>query len=474
MAYWYFALTAVEWLLRLAMLPIVTRRRPASSAMAWLLIIFFQPIIGVVLYVLIGENRLPRKRVGLHTRLNEELVAVRRRFEHHENVVHPDLGPEIAPAITLAERLGYYPILGGNHVEFMTDTNEAIDRLIADIDGAARHVHLLFYIFAADATGRRVADALIRAEQRGVKVRVLVDAVGSRPMVKALSGELWAHGVEVREMLPVKFFRRRMARIDLRNHRKLAVIDGHIAYTGSQNIVDANYGHRDLAWHDIMVKITGPVTLELQAVFVSDWYFETDEVLNNAEVFPDPVLTGEVPVQALPSGPTYPTENYQRMLLAALHGARRRVIITTPYSVPDEPLMQAVQVAVLRGVEVIFVVPRRCDQILVGAAARAYYADFLDVGAKIFLYDAGLLHAKSVTIDDEISLIGSSNFDIRSFALNFELNLLLYGEEVTRELRQLQQGYIDRSSALTREVWRERSSVQRFIDNVARLFSPLL
>jgi cardiolipin synthase len=469
---WY---TVSERLNRVVMmLVVVNRPRPPGSAMAWLMVIFFLPWVGLVLYVLVGENHLPRRRMEQHARLVGELLAVRRRIEAHPSLVRPELGPESMAAVTLAEHLGYMPILGGNDVELMTRTEDVIDRLVADIDGAEHHVHLLFYIYADDQTGRRVADALARAVQRGVKCRVLVDSVGSTRMLKRLGPRMVAQGVQLRETLPVGIFRRRMARIDLRNHRKLAVIDGRIAYTGSQNIVNADYGHKDIAWHDMMARLTGPAVWELQAVFLADWYFDTDELLDGGEVFPDPPVAGTIPVQTLPSGPSYPVENYQRMVAAALHGAREHVILTTPYFVPDEPFMQALQVAVLRGVTVELIVPERSDRWLLTAASRAYYGELLDAGVKLHLYSAGLLHSKTMSIDHAVAFLGTSNFDIRSFALNFEVNLLLYDKDVTERLRTEQQAYITDSIELTAEQWRERPMGQKILQNIAKLLSPLL
>jgi cardiolipin synthase A/B len=463
-----------EWIIRIVMLFVVPRHRAPQSAMSWLLVIFFAPWPGLILYWLIGSHRLPRRRIQEHDEILQRLETVHRRLDAQPHVVRPELGEHAKEAVKLAERLGYMPILDGNNVELIAQTEEFIVRLVADIDAAQRHVHLLFYIFANDATGRHVADALYRAVARGVKCRVMADGVGSRPFFKRLGKEMTARGVELHEALPVGIFRRKMARIDLRNHRKVAVIDGRVGYTGSQNIVDAGYGHKDLAWHDLMVRLTGPIVMELQAVFISDWYFETNEVLDSEEFFPDQQAGGEIAVQTLPSGPSYPTENYQRMVVAAIHAAQRQVTITSPYFVPDEAFLQAMQTAVLRGVKVEVIVPRRVDQKLVGAAGRSYYDDLLYMDATLYLYDEGLLHAKTMCIDDSICFIGSSNFDIRSFALNFEINLLFYGPQVAQQLRAQQQRYIEKSFQLTAEQWNKRPAIKKLFQNVAKLVSPLL
>jgi cardiolipin synthase len=471
---WGLAAYIAEWIIRLIMLVVVPRQRKPTSAMAWLLVIFFQPWIGFVLYLLIGTMRLPQRRIARHSQLMQELRGVQRRWEHHPHIAHPELDEGQKATVVLAERLGQMPILGGNHVEIMTDTDTVINRLIADIDSAQRQVHLLFYIFAADATGRRVAEALARAVKRGVKCRLLCDAVASRPMLRRFGHQMVRDGIDVRADLPVHLLRRQFSRVDMRNHRKIAVIDGTTAYAGSQNIVDASYGHKDLAWHDMMVRLTGPIVLELQAVFVSDWYFAANELLPTDEAFLEPQLSGNIMVQALPSGPNYPTENYQCLIVAALHGSHRHVVITTPYLIPDEAFFQAIQTAVLRGVEVQIIVPKRCDQILVGAASRGYYSVLLDAGVKLYLHQDGLLHAKTMTIDDSVAFIGSSNFDIRSFALNFEINLIFYGQEMSAALRREQNQYLANSIELTPAQWRARPAWRQAVLNIARLLSPLL
>ena len=471
---WSFAYYLSEWVIRLVLLFQVPRRRRPISSLAWLAVIFFQPWVGLFFYLLIGRNRLPLRRTRQHSLLLAELESIEKRFEGHPHLIQPELGPGSWAAVRLAERLGYMPILGGNSAELMGRTEEVVERLVRDIDEAQEHVHLLFYIFADDGAGRKVGEALMRAAKRGVKCRVLADAVGSWGMFGGLGERMRQAGVEVREALPVGLFRRRMARIDLRNHRKVAVIDGRIGYAGSQNIVDASYGRGDMLWHDLMVRLRGPVVLELQAVFVGDWYFEAEEVLDGEGIFPEPEVAGEVSAQTLPSGPNYPTENYQRMVVAALYAAVERVVITTPYFVPDESFMQAMETAVLRGVEVELILPRKSDMVLVNAASRAYFDDLLEAGVRIFLYDDGLLHAKTMSIDDKIAFIGSGNFDIRSFELNFEVNLLFYGSEVAGQLKALQQEYLSRSVKVTQHRWSTRPMVQKVVQNVAKLLSPLL
>jgi cardiolipin synthase A/B len=472
--FWTETLYITEWIVRVVMLFVVVRRQNPSSATAWLLVIFFEPLLAVPFYLLVGENRLPVRRTESYRRLSARLETTRQAFLAHPMTLVSDFPEEHRMTMRLTEKLTNMPIAGGNATDILTATDDVIDRLVADIDEAKHHVHLLYYIYADDETGRRVAEALGRAVVRGVKCRVLVDAVGSKKMLRGLARRMHEWGVAIHEVLPVGIFRRRFARMDMRNHRKLAVIDGRLGYTGSQNIVNADYGHKDLAWHDMTVRLRGPILLELQAVFLNDWVFTTNELLEDEELFPDIERVGETLIQTLPSGPTFETENYQRLIVAAIHRAEKRVTITTPYLVPDLALLQALETAVLRGVHVTVIVPRRCDQILVGAASRSYYDLLLSRGVDIFLYEPGLLHAKTIRIDDSLSLIGSSNFDIRSFALNFEINMIFYGEKFTTQLQLEQENYLQSASQLTMAEWQRRPKWRRLGEDVARLFSPLL
>jgi len=223
-----------------------------------------------------------------------------------------------------------------------------------------------------------------------------------------------------------------------------------------------------------MVRLEGPVVLELQAVFVSDWYHETGEMIEGADVFPDAPQPGSIAVQTLPSGPNYPTENYQRLVVAAIYAARRQVTITTPYFIPDAAFLQALEVAVLRGIQVRLIAPRRVDQVMVGAASRAYYQDVLEAGVELYLYRDGLLHAKTVSIDDDVAMIGSSNFDIRSFVLNFEINMVFYGPQVAGALQAQQQCYLEQSDRVTLDQWKQRPLAAQVFQNIAKLLSPLL
>src|SRR5262245_33075144 len=468
---WIFFLS--EWAIRLAMLVAVPFRRTPAAAKGWLLLIFFEPWVGLLLYWLIGRAKLPRWKRERLGELPQAMARVIARLTSHPNVFHPEVGPALDQAVTLAENLGQSPILGGNAVELLVDYDGTIARLVADIDQARDHVHLLFYIFADDRATAPVIDSLARAAARGVRCRVLADAIGSHSGLRTLRPKLTALGVEVHGMLPIRLVPWKKARLDLRNHRKIAVIDGRVGYTGSQNLVDAEF-KKGLRYEALMVRLTGPVFLELNYIFAADWFLETNEVLDDEAEFPAPLLTGDIPAQALPSGPAFPTQNNQRLIVALIHGARRQVVLTTPYFVPDEPLLQAMETAVLRGVEVHLVVSEKGDMPVVSLAQQSYYDDLLEAGVRIHLYRNNFLHAKHLSVDDSVAVIGTSNLDIRSFVLNAEVMLMIYDPAVVARLGGEQQRYFADSRLLDLAEWRRRSFARKLAENLARLLSPLL
>lgn len=496
---WTIFWVASEWLIRLIMLPVIVLRKPRpSTCLAWLALIFFVPWPGLAAYLLIGENRLGRKRWKQRRsrfadlRGNQRAVprTVGRSTEVHvadeddgtegyrpqdvppENPLIPD---DFQPMVSLVERFTGWPVSSGNQVAFLCDAELMVDRLAAEIDAARDHVHLLFFIFRDDYLGRRVGDALIRAAKRGVTCRVLVDAVGSRRMFRRLGAELRGHGVQLVPALPVRLYRVPFARLDLRNHRKLAVIDGRTAYTGSQNIVEPSYGHKKAGrWHDITARVVGPAVHHLQLLFLEDWFHETGEWLDLPRYFPPAEAAGDSVLQVLPSGPDMPGELFQDIFVKAVFLARERVILTTPYFIPDEPLMMALRLAAYRGVRVDVVIPKQSDHPVVDAASAFYYSKLAREGVNVHYFLPGLLHAKTTTIDGRLAIFGSANYDIRSFLLNFELNLLLYSPAAVEELVRLQERYLLLSQRLRENSLPDRVWPRRLWINLAKLLSPLL
>lgn len=462
-----------EWIIRLCMLFYIPYKRTPSSASSWLLLIFFMPLVGFLLYMAIGRPYLPKGRKEKFQDLPNSLAPIISRLSAQPQMAKPEVPPQLEQAVLLAKNLGRMPILGGNDVELLRDYNATIKRITEDIKQAKHHVHMLYYIFAVDETTQPVIDALADAVKRGVQCRVLIDFLGSSAWRKKLTKILTEFGVQVIHMLPVGLFRRSTGRFDLRNHRKIVVIDGKIGYTGSQNMVAAKF-KEGITYEELVARITGPAVLELQLVFVSDWYLDGNEVLLDPEIFPDPEETGSVIIQTLPSGPSMATLNNQRFIVDLIYGARFQVDITTPYFVPDEALLQALQTAVLRGVTVNIFVSKKEDQLLVSLAQKSYYQELLESGVNIYQYKDNFLHAKHLSIDDHVCLVGSSNMDIRSFALNAEISMLFYDVEVTARLQDEEDRYLEHSEQLTLEEWNNRSTPVKLFQALGRLLSPLL
>jgi len=473
MEVWAVGYVAVEWSIRLTMMVIVPMRRSPEAARSWLILVFLLPIPALLTYLIIGRPTYPRWRRERFLMLPAVFAAASKEISHSRYCRRPDLPSHLSGPAMLVEKLGQFPTVGGNHFELISNYDGVINRLIDDIDAAQKTVHLLYYIFADDETGLRVVDALERAAQRGVRCRVLIDAIGSRQWARNIVKLLVPAGVEVHLALRVGLLHRKSARADLRNHRKMAVIDSRVGYLGSQNIINAEF-REGVVNEELVARVLGPVATEIQAVFIADWFMETNEELANPVLFPHNPPGGGVVAQILPTGPDYPGAGLGDLIVSLVHGARERVIITTPYFVPDESLLQALKMAVLRGVEVALVVSQMTDQILVKLAQRSFYSELLLAGVQVHLYRENFLHAKHITFDDEIALLGSSNVDIRSFVLNAEVSLIAFDKSVVKQLGQEQNRYFASSRALNLKDWEKRPLLNKVAENVARLASPLL
>lgn len=467
---------ALEWTIRLALAPVIIRKHSAGEAMAWLALVLFQPIIGGGLYACFGRQLLGRRRVKAAAHAID-LVETPQRLAILEPSIAP---PEAIEAVhrdlfALASAVGRTRPLAGNMGEVL-DNGPFIDRLVADIDAATHHVHLLTYIYHDDATGRRVGEALLRAASRGVACRVLADGSGSANFFPRLGRELAAGGVEVRDALPSRFFRRTLARIDVRNHRKLAIIDGAIAYTGSQNICQDDYGRpRFGPWLDLTARITGPLAFQLQMLFLEDWAAEAGALPADAHaLFPEPAPAGPIVVQALPSGPGQREHAFRDVTLGAIHEANERLVLVTPYLIPDESTLLALCLRARAGVAVDVIVPEKTNAFLVNAAAKSVFEELLAAGARVHLHRRGLLHVKAMTIDDTLAIFGSGNFDRRSFRLNYEINLLAHGSAVTVALRDRLLAYLEDCRPLEARELTQRPWIQKLADDAAKLVSPLL
>ncbi len=455
----------LEWIVRLAMLFVIPFRRNPAATRSWLLLIFFLPIPGVILFLAIGRSRFPKWRTARFKALQPFLAALAEKLA----TITP--GDSIDPEIdTLVTRLGHLPAIGGNHVELLDDYDGVIDRLVADIDGARHQVRLLVYIFSDDVTGSKVIAALARAVARGVACHALIDPVGSHHWLHDTLRSLKQAGVEVRTALPFHLWRGRTRR-DMRNHRKLFLIDGMIGYAGSQNLVAKNF-RPGVTNKELVVRVMGPAVAAMVAVFLTDWYLESEILLDTAPAIPD--VAGTATVQVLPSGADYPVAGFQALLIWQVHQACSHVVIVSPYLIPDDGLLGALKTAVLRGVEIDLIVSAIADQKLVNLAQSSYYEELMIGGVRIHRYRHDLLHAKNVSIDDRLAILGSSNVDIRSFQLNEEVSMLLFDAKSVASLCEIQRDYLRASDMIDVAVWRQRSGARKLVENMARLVSPLL
>jgi cardiolipin synthase len=466
---------ASEWALRLVMLFYVPQRRSPAAARAWLLLIFFLPWLGLFLYAVFGRASLPRKRLEMQATASRLVRDLQPQVLGDTIIREPELPLQFGPAVQLARVLADFAICRGNDIELITDYSGAVDRLVEDIERAQHHVHLLYYIFRDDRTGTRVADALIQAARRGVKCRVLADGYASFFSMRRLAPRLRAEGIEATLLMPPRLWGGERLRFDLRNHRKIAVIDGQIGYVGSQNIVDPD-ANRGLTNEELVARLTGPVVRQLQAVLLADRYYELKSMPEDPNERPLVVVAeaGRSPAQVLPSGPGYHSGSTQELLIALIHAASKRVVLTTPYFMPDESFILAMTMAAARGVEVHLIVSRHSNKPIVQLAQQSNYDSLLEAGAHIHLYYGNFLHAKHATIDAGIALIGSSNLDIRSFALNNEVMVVVYDAVVVSALGRIQARYMAESERVDPVQWRERSIATRAAQNIARLADSLL
>ena len=461
---------------------VIMMRLAVSTALAWIILIFFLPFAGALIYLVLGEKHLGRKR----TRRAASLWGGYRRWLQGVPRQIPDsrsgLSPESAAVSRLPEGALGIPVLPENRLEIMDTAETILHSIIADIDRAGHFCHMEFYIWNEGGTADEVCEALMRAATRGVTCRVLLDAMGSRRFLKSRwAKQLKENGVEIAVALPVSPVRMLFVRFDLRLHRKIVVIDDAVAYTGSFNLVDPRFFKKEAGvgqWVDAMTRIEGPAVLSLNAIFMWDWEIETGQ---NLKALPVPAKAAinanhsqPASAQVIPSGPGREGDSVHQLLLMSIYAARKELSMTTPYFVPDEAITSALISAARRGVNVALILPEKNDSRLVHYTCRSQFDELLEAGVRIFKFKGGLLHTKSAVVDSEISLFGTVNLDIRSFWLDFEVTLCVYDLQFAERLRALQQKYIENSVEVDPAVWRNRPTTERFKENLARLCSPLL
>ena len=439
-------------------LRVMLTRHPPGSSFAWILLTTIVPYFGFILYLLFGERTLGR----WHARkLRREMRKRRQIFRH---IMHTE-------AITKKSSL-----------RLLDDSDETMTLLVNDIDNAKELIAMEFYIWDIGGKADDVSAALIRAARRGVQCFVLVDAIGSSRFLSSDWARMFRYeGIHLESALPVSLFSALLSRADIRLHRKIAVIDYKIAYSGSLNMVDPHYFKKNSnigQWVDAMVRAKGEIVSSLYHLIHFDWKVLTDSEIAFPEFKNDSIIDFDIPDQAtvmiVPSGPGTTNDANQRLILEAIHQARKSIEIVSPYFIPGEALALALQNAALKGVKVTLILPKRSDAPMVSYAAQRYFDDLLKSGVRIMMYDKGMLHTKSVTVDGELSLFGTVNMDMRSMHLNYELMLLVFDEGFSQKVSALNASYAESSSEINLFQWYKRSVFVRMKEGASYLLSPLL
>ncbi len=467
-------------LAELTVIPMVLfRKKDVATTYAWVFFILLVPYVGALSYLLIGHNRVERRALK-KSRANVR-IAHRYAQDRPEEQPRPwkrlppeDLEGQQRDIMSLALNASFFEPTPGNRTALFVEGEEAFSRMLQALRAATHHIHLEFYVFASDSTGREFADVLCEKARQGVQVRMLLDGVGCLKLSSALVRRLREAGVRVEFFMPIRKWNR-FWNLNLRNHRKLLIIDGQLGFCGGLNVADV-YRGRSLQygpWQDAHMEVEGPAASQMQWVFAEDWYFTCGEELPT-EYFAERPAAGQDLVQVIASGPDRDVEVMYEFFFTAITTARKSVWIITPYFVPDRAMLLALMTAARRGVEVRVLVPERCNHNVAQWAGRYYYEDLLEAGVSIFEYPDGMLHAKVMLVDGAWATVGSANMDIRSFRLNFEVNLLVFGQDFADRISTVFQRDLKISRPVLLAAFRRRGFKRRLLENFFRLLSPLL
>jgi cardiolipin synthase len=469
------AAATLSEILALAFVPMVLLlKKEPPATFAWILVILFVPVVGVVLFWYLGRDRVRRPMrhrlvvsAPMRSRIGDRLSGqFPEQHAERERVIaaQPE---EQRGVMRLAGRMGRGEIRAGNSVEVLVGASPTYEAMLAAIEAATDHIHLEYYIFRPDTTGKMFLAALESAARRGVRVRLLYDGYGSVGLGPACRALRRAGGYAT-PFFPLDPIRR-ASTINLRNHRKVMIVDGRVGFCGGVNV-----GNMFLSWRDVHLRVDGPAVADLQRIFVEDWYFAARQDLTLPVFFPDLPKAGDAIVQIVESGPDERVESIQRLLFAAIASARRTVWITTPYFVPDRAVNVALQTAALRGVDVKLIVPRSSNHRVTFHAGRSFYDELLATGVKIHEYVPGMLHTKAMIVDGRFATVGSANLDVRSFRLNFEMIAVLYGPADVARLTAIFDEDLAQTDEVDLERWRNRAISTRMKEGFGRLCSPLL
>ncbi len=469
-------ITLCGYLITLALIPriLLQKKRHPVSSVSWILTIILLPGLGGVAYLFFGINRVQR-RSRSKERANRSLAPKLPQLVQNQLLSREDYLPINQNLMRLAQNITHTVPTYGNQIELLTDTNRTLGLIKQAILNAKHSLHLEYYIWQPDKSGTLMRDLLIEKAKSGIQVRFLYDGFGSLSLGNRFFKPMLEAGIQVAPFLPGASFRERWS-INLRNHRKLVIVDGKTAFTGGMNIGDEYLGQdSELGfWRDTHLKIEGPETLQLQQVFAEDWFFATGEALTQPQFFITPETIGNVTAQTLSSGPEKNSDIFLTLMFAAINEARHSIVLTTSYFVPPESLTTALESAAQRGVHVRLLLSNKSANPTTLHAARSYYDSLLDAGVEIYEYTKGILHSKTMTIDGCWSLVGTPNFDFRSLILNFEVGLAIYDRKFAQRLKESNEKDLIEAIHITEEEWNKRGKLMILKQNLCRLFAPIM
>nr|WP_156763243.1 cardiolipin synthase [secondary endosymbiont of Trabutina mannipara] len=469
------------WLLITSVtLRVIMKRRAVPAAMSWLLVIYILPLLGIMIYLLFGESNLDKYRKKRSKDIWQSTTKLIKNLKEYQRIFSNENSELASSLFKLCENRQGFKGLKGNKIKLLTNTDNALKMLINDVNKAQKNIEIVFYIWQIGGLVDKVAEALMAAARRGVHCRLILDSAGSMNFFRSsYHSKMRAAGINIVEALHVSILCIFIRRMDLRQHRKMVLIDNYIAYTGSMNMVDPRFFKKNIGigqWIDILLRIEGPIAVVMGIIFSYDWEIETGE-----RILPQPKINiipfskkSENIIQIIASGPCFHEGIIHQALLTSIYAARKKLVITTPYLVPSDDLLYAICTAAQRGVKVHIIVPRYNDSLLVSWASRAFFTELLEAGVHIYQFEDGLLHTKSVLVDGQLSLVGTVNLDMRSLWLNFEITLVIDDTNFGNDLAKVQNYYMKRSKILANRIWSQRPYWQRIIERLFYFLSPLL
>lgn len=452
------------------MIVVISENRNPLKTISWVLILLLLPLVGLIIYYFFGEDSRKQRLIShkMYKKLNRRSIGRKDLLE----TLSPPV--EHKSLVNLLNRLKGAPLYGGSDVVFYSNGKDKFDALIVALERAVKHIHIQYYIFLDDHIGCCIRDILVRKAREGVEVRLIYDDVGSWKAKRKFFKDMQAEGVQVQPFLKVAF-KFLTSRVNYRNHRKIVIIDGEIGFVGGMNVADRYIDGVSFGiWRDSHIKIEGKAVAGLQTSFLIDWYSSRKEFLASDSYYPSLDNKGDNLIQLVTSGPVGPYKDIHLGILQAISNAKDCIYIQTPYFVPTDSLLLAIQMASMRGVDVRLMIPRHSDTTFVHIASMSFLKEVLDAKVSVFFYEAGFLHSKLMVVDDSLTITGSANMDVRSFEHNFEIDAFIYNEETCRLAKEIFFRDVEQSTLLSPEEWDQRSRFQKFKESVMRLFSPLL